>query len=562
MTHDFRIKMQPTLLLPPAAYRQTFVLSVEPMVALANGLLDQDGCEHIIRLAKGHIADAVATLGPAASPSPASSGTSCWLRDDSDDIVRSLVQRLADLLAFPLEHAEGVQVVHYRPGQRESSHYDAYDLRTSIGQRACRCGHQRVATVLLYLNDVAEGGVTHFPELALEVLPTRGQGVLFNTVGTSPFKPHPGSLRGERPVIRGEKWLCTLWFRARPLHEVQDFSEVPAIRGASASTRDAPAMPAAPNRDRSAAPRLILRVNRASRLFEQALRRVRAAGRLPREDVCFSYWDSYAGNHLDRSEFPPQLRLIRLLDRRRSNPLADKARLAALLEEHGAAAWAPATFASVAAARQHNPDPHALWFIKPTLLSGGREMYCLRGSDLPGHSLGRNCIVQAAITNLELDRGRKFTVRVYLLIWQQTVYLYQEGFMLTHGVPYREDSTDYAVHIDHRGYERPTSQVQMAPLSCYPKQAQYRPRITALVEALKPVMGECIAASSGDEYLLLGIDLLYQQDGQVQLVEINTAPNFVHSREVNEQVNIPFFAAVMTALLNPTDRLPPDLMPI
>jgi hypothetical protein len=40
-------------------------------------------------------------------------------------------------------------------------------------------GYQRRATVLVYLNDVAQGGATRFDKLGLEIRPKKGQCLLF-----------------------------------------------------------------------------------------------------------------------------------------------------------------------------------------------------------------------------------------------------------------------------------------------------------------------------------------------------------------------------------------------
>lgn len=59
---------------------------------------------------------------------------------------------------FISENGEDIQVLRYEPGQKYEPHYDYFADKVNIA----RGGH-RVATVLMYLTDVAKGGETVFP---------------------------------------------------------------------------------------------------------------------------------------------------------------------------------------------------------------------------------------------------------------------------------------------------------------------------------------------------------------------------------------------------------------
>lgn len=67
------------------------------------------------------------------------------------------------------------QVGRYYTSQKYNNHWDAFDLNTEDGRRFAQNGGQRVCTVLVYLNDVASGGCTAFPQLGMKVHPKKGQ---------------------------------------------------------------------------------------------------------------------------------------------------------------------------------------------------------------------------------------------------------------------------------------------------------------------------------------------------------------------------------------------------
>lgn len=58
-------------------------------------------------------------------------------------------------------------------------HYDAFNLDQEDGRRFAANGGQRTVTVLVYLNDVAQGGATAFPNLNLQVQPRQGMALVF-----------------------------------------------------------------------------------------------------------------------------------------------------------------------------------------------------------------------------------------------------------------------------------------------------------------------------------------------------------------------------------------------
>ena len=120
---------------------------------------------------------------------------------------------------------------------------------------------------------------------------------------------------------------------------------------------------------------------------------------------------------------------------------------------------------------------------------------------------------------------------------------------MIHAEIYDEASTDYRVQIDHAGYDNPDGPVKMQQLIDYSEYSTFEPRFLALLREIEPIFADAKEASSRDDYILLGIDLLLRKSGDIKLVEINTFPNFVHTQEITEHVNIPFFVAAIKTML-------------
>jgi prolyl 4-hydroxylase len=126
-------------------------------------------------------------------------------------LVQRIEQRIADLLAIPVNHGEGLQILHYQPGQEYEPHFDWFNPDQPGFSAVTARGGQRIASVVMYLNTPEEGGGTAFPRIGLTVTAMRGSAVYFAYETGDEASLHAGL-----PVIKGEKWIATKWLRERP----------------------------------------------------------------------------------------------------------------------------------------------------------------------------------------------------------------------------------------------------------------------------------------------------------------------------------------------------------
>jgi prolyl 4-hydroxylase len=185
-----------------------------PDVVVFGNVLTADECDALIAAAKPRLnrslTVATKTGGEELNADRTSSGM--FFRRDENSVVQTLERRLAALVNWPVENGEGLQILHYRPGAEYKPHYDYFDPDEPGTPTILKRGGQRVATIIMYLNEPERGGHTIFPDLNFEVTPQRGNAVFF-----SYNRAHPSSksLHGGAPVIAGEKWIATKWLRER-----------------------------------------------------------------------------------------------------------------------------------------------------------------------------------------------------------------------------------------------------------------------------------------------------------------------------------------------------------
>ncbi|KAL5755053.1 hypothetical protein ACOSP7_023273 [Xanthoceras sorbifolium] len=203
------------------------VLSWRPRALYFPNFATAEQCESIINMAKPGLRPSTLALREGETKENTkdirtSSGMFIYASEDATGTLDIIEEKIARATMLPRIHGEAFNVLRYEVGQRYDSHYDAFNPDEYGPQKS-----QRLASFLLYLSDVEEGGETMFPFengmnmdgsyeyrecIGLKVKPRQGDGLLFYS-----FLPNgtidPTSLHGSCPVIIGEKWVATKWIR-------------------------------------------------------------------------------------------------------------------------------------------------------------------------------------------------------------------------------------------------------------------------------------------------------------------------------------------------------------
>jgi prolyl 4-hydroxylase len=185
-----------------------------PRVIVFGNLLSSDECDELIAAAQPKLARSLTvdnkTGGDELNAARTSDGM--FFARAENPVVERVERRLAELLRWPFENGEGLQVLRYRHGAQYVPHYDYFDPSQPGTPKILTRGGQRIATTVMYLRTPERGGATIFPDIGLEVAPIKGSAVFFTY-----DRPHPDtkSLHGGMPVTLGEKYVATKWMRER-----------------------------------------------------------------------------------------------------------------------------------------------------------------------------------------------------------------------------------------------------------------------------------------------------------------------------------------------------------
>jgi prolyl 4-hydroxylase len=188
-----------------------------PVVAVLEDVLSADECDLLIELARPRLTPSTVVDPATGADTVAAHRNSegMFFRLEETAFISKLDRRISQLMNSPVQHGEGLQVLHYGPGTQSTPHFDFLIPSNPANEQSLARSGQRVSSLVVYLNDVPEGGETIFPEMALSVCARKGHAVYFEYCNGGNQLDHL-TLHAGAPVIAGDKWAVTKWMRQRP----------------------------------------------------------------------------------------------------------------------------------------------------------------------------------------------------------------------------------------------------------------------------------------------------------------------------------------------------------
>lgn len=200
------------------------LVSQQPPVYTIPNFLSADECQALMREGEPYLVPSPVVGKGSGEVSQARTSQTCYFaRED----LPFLMERVYHLLGKPSEHVELPQIGRYLNTQYYRAHFDAFDLTNEDGRRFAANGGQRVATVLIYLNDVAQGGHTSFDKLNMSIRPEAGKCVLFFPATLDGVLDEQ-ALHAANPA-EDVKWVSQIWVRQGEYHGVPSARITPLV---------------------------------------------------------------------------------------------------------------------------------------------------------------------------------------------------------------------------------------------------------------------------------------------------------------------------------------------
>jgi prolyl 4-hydroxylase len=188
----------------------------QPVIAVLESVLSIDECDQLIDLARHRLKPSTVVDYETGIDKVVEYRDSegMFFKLNETPFIEKLDRRISELMNFPIENGEGLQVLRYGRNAKNTPHYDFLQSSNTTNLASIARSGQRISSLVIYLNDVACGGETIFPEVGFSVLPKKGNAVYFeytNRFGQLDLK----SVHAGAEVYEGEKWVVTKWMRQK-----------------------------------------------------------------------------------------------------------------------------------------------------------------------------------------------------------------------------------------------------------------------------------------------------------------------------------------------------------
>eukprot|EP00117_Sycon_ciliatum_P035339 scpid54223/ scgid26812/ Prolyl 4-hydroxylase subunit alpha-2; Procollagen-proline,2-oxoglutarate-4-dioxygenase subunit alpha-2 len=124
-----------------------------------------------------------------------------------NEAVDAVERKLDSKVGLPKDNAYHTQLIKYRQGETYYPHVDCDPTKTAHTEAR----NDRLATIIIYLSDVKQGGGTTFPKLGVTVKPKRGSAIVFRNLDEKAKCNMQMLHKGDAP-LSGVKYIYQHWY--------------------------------------------------------------------------------------------------------------------------------------------------------------------------------------------------------------------------------------------------------------------------------------------------------------------------------------------------------------
>lgn len=200
--------------------------------------LSQDECNQLINMARSRLTTSYTwdVLTSQSIINDYRTSDQMFFNVRENPLVTSIEERISKWTGLPIENGEGLQLVRYTKGMKYFGHWDYFSPEYEGNKAVINRGGQRIATVIMYLNNMyanfitekvtpeqekemgekAPIGDTFFPRMNLSIKPDKaGKALFWWNVKQDGVTVDETTYHAGRPVPEGGiKIIMTKWLRS------------------------------------------------------------------------------------------------------------------------------------------------------------------------------------------------------------------------------------------------------------------------------------------------------------------------------------------------------------
>jgi prolyl 4-hydroxylase len=172
------------------------ILSWKPRIFTFENFLTSEECDFLINLGRDKLERSRVVGAEKEEVIADRSSSGFWIPYEQSSFVD---KRIAAVTHMHPSHGEQLHLLHYEKTQQYKPHFDWFPRQLSDAQeQQIKDYGQRIATMIIFLANVEEGGETWFPKVNIKVVPKKGDAVLFYDL-TPDGKEDEEALHGGMP---------------------------------------------------------------------------------------------------------------------------------------------------------------------------------------------------------------------------------------------------------------------------------------------------------------------------------------------------------------------------
>ena len=294
---------------------------------------------------------------------------------------------------------------------------------------------------------------------------------------------------------------------------------------------------------------LVVYTNKNPTIFNSAAKLVTNASRM-----CGVYGVLYDDYNASQETYDmwkkdyPSIRIMKVAALRKTVCMDDKIHFSTFMAD---ATHAPMSYLTVGEIEADCAD-NQLFFVKRRGSTAARGVHVCSYKKLKSGTIDTtSSIIHRDLTHPSLTNGRRYKLRVYVLVAGGHVHVHREAIVVTSVLDYERHAgtTPAEPHKDmHIICFGPGSRIfKFSALEHYD---EIFDNICSAVADFSVRFRDKIVEFDSDEFALLGFDFVVDDKNMAFVIEVNHRPNFFHPKEINEQVNIRVMSDTYTVLMN------------